>query len=209
VKAVVYHAEAKYVGGKQWDYKALFAGFRKNCAAFGIPVVHLTVTGHEGWGDENFFYDLDPKTVMLNREIAFCDYLGKSEGVCWFTEPDYRIFTMWPPLIADAALLFRDGDGVPICPAWRLATKKAVPLFEEFVKWTKDSEPEKDDGWHCDSRAMAMVWKKMGSPHSGPFEKYGVKIELRKFADYIKGVTKYGRNYAWDNKKELLRAEAG
>jgi hypothetical protein len=207
VKAVVYHADATYVGGKQWDYKKLFEGFRKNCAKFGIPVVHLTVKGHEGWGDENVFYDLDPKTVMLNREITFCDYLEKSEGVCWFSEPDYRIFKMWPPLDADAALLYRDGDGVPISPAWRMATNKALPLFQEFVTLTKESEPEKDQGWHCDSRAMAKVWEKLGKPNGWQASFLGVKIEIRKFRDYIKPHPIYGRNYAWNMKKELLLAE--
>ena len=168
----------------------------------------MTLEGFEGWGDENHYVaGLDPKNVMLNREIAFCDFLeGAPDDVYWFTEPDYRIWRMWPPLAADCELLYREGDGVPLNPSWRLARRKALPLFEECrdeaKKW-----PNKYD-WHCDSEVFAALWKRMREPKAGEKRTYlGVEIGFRVFREYVKPNPIYGRNYAWKAKEELLRAE--
>lgn len=145
---------------------------------------------------------------MLNREIAFADFLKNApEDVYWFTEPDYRIFKMWPELTADCALLYRHQDGVPLNPSWRMATKKAIPLFEAIRDDTIAVGKKFD--WHCDSESFAALWKKMKCPTEQDKRVYlGVSLEFRKFGDYVKPHPKYGRNYAGSGmKKELLRAE--
>jgi hypothetical protein len=144
---------------------------------------------------------------MLNREIAFCDFLEKApDDVYWFSEPDYRILTPWPRLNADCALLYRPNDDVAITPAWRMATKKALPLFALFRDETRGAKLRPGVGydWHCDSEGFNSVFKMMGKAS----EYLGVSIEWRDFRDYIKPDPIYGRNYAWKAKEELLRAEA-
>ena len=173
----------------------------------------MTLEGHEGWGDENHYVSgLDPKNVMLNREIAFCDFLATApEDTYFFIEPDYRLFREFPALVADCALLFRENDDVPLTPAWRMATKKALPLFRKFRDETQNVKLRPGVGfdWHCDSEGFTAVWRKMGSPSDYTPRTYaGVKIEFRKFGEYIKPNPIYGKNYAWKAKEDLLRAEA-
>jgi hypothetical protein len=149
---------------------------------------------------------------MLNREIAFCDFLENApDDVYWFGEPDYRIFILWPELEADCALLYRERDDVPMTPAWRMATKKAIPLFQAMKHETQNVRLRPGVGfdWHCDSEAFNTLWRKMGSPAYEPIKYLGVSIEFRPFKDYIKPRPLYGQNYAWKAKEELLRAEAG
>lgn len=212
MKAVCYHADAHYADGSEVGdtYKRLFQGFKKNCHEYGLKTIHVTLEGHEGWGDENYFVSgLDPANVMLNREIAFCDFLEKApEGVYWFTEPDYRIFKAWPRLTTDCALLYRADDDVRITPCWRMATKKAIPVFRMFRDETKSIELRPGVGWdwHCDSEGFNRSWKKMGEPKEGRYSYLGVEIEFRKFSEYIKPDPIYGRNFAWKAKEILLQA---
>lgn len=213
MKAVVYHANAHFAwGGDVGDlYERLFKKFVEHCHGYGIDVIHLTLEGHPGWGDENRYYaNLDPKNVMLNREECFTQFIGgASWGVYWFAEPDYRITKMWPPLRDDchAALLYRKGDDVPNCPAWRLATPRAYPLFKKWRDVYRTLEPYQGVGfdWHGDSWAFTKVWKEMGRPKAGDVVEYeGVSIEFRDYADYIKPLFTYGRNYFGNAKGKLL-----
>ena len=214
MKAVVYHADSHYADGRAVgdDYKRLFKGFNENFHKFDLQTVHVTLEGHPGWGDETYYVKgLDPKNVMLNREIAFCEYLEQAEdGEYFFIEPDYRIFRKWPPMETDCVLLFRENDDVPITPAWRLATKKAVPLFKLFRDETQNVKLRPGVGydWHCDSEGFTSVWRKMGSPDVCRRKFMGLDIEFRRFSEYIKPNPIYGKNYAWKQKEDLLRAEA-
>lgn len=216
MKAVVYHADAHYADGKPVGdtYKRLFKGFNENCHKFGLQTVHVTLEGHEGWGDENFYVSgLDPQNVMLNREICFHAFLEQApHDVYWFTETDYRIFRTWEPLKADCALLLRPDDDVKINPAWRMATPKALPIFKAMRDNTQSVKLRPGVGWdwHCDSEGFRKLWEQMGSPTTlEPLEFLGCKVEFRRFSEYIKPNPIYGRNYAWKMKKELLDAEAG
>lgn len=212
MKAVVYHADAvDAFGEKAGDrYKRLFWKMVENCHKFGLQVVHVTLTGHEGWGDENFYVPgLDPQNVMLNREICFTTFLEQApDDVYWFSETDYRIRKMWPPLVKDCALLYRDNDSVKLNPSWRMARKSALPVFQAIRNFAQNVEiTEKvTHAWHCDSAAFIRAYRKMGAPDRDTTW-LGVDIELRKYSDYVKGNCIYGRNYLGQQKKELLETE--
>lgn len=210
MKAVVYHADADFAwGGSVGDiYKEIFPHFVKACNSFGLEVIHLTVDGHGGWGDSNYFYDLDPKNVVFNREEVFTDFLANKaeDGEQYlFTEPDTRIIKPIPSLASDLALLYR-ADGVQITPAWKLATTKALPMFELFRDEMRNQE-RKD--WHGDSVAYTNVWQKMGEPKTGKrFNYLGVDVEMRDYRSYIKNknssVPVYSINYIGDKKNTCL-----
>lgn len=204
MKAVVYHADAQFAwGGSPMDtYQRLFKGFRAQCHKYGLPLVHLTCNGMEGWGDENHFFDLDPANVVLNREIAFCEYLKIATDEVWLCEPDCRILKMFPSTRADCTLLLRLHDDVKICPAWRLAKPSALPLLEEFRDEAKKNRPD----WHGDSKAFTDMWVRLGRPEKSMAYK-GIGIEFRQYSDYIKpGV--FTQNYMGNHKAELMEAWA-
>lgn len=216
MKAVVYHADAHYVDGESVGdtYRKLFKGFKENCHKFGLQVIHVTLEGHEGWGDENYFVPgLDPKNVMLNREICFSRFLSEApDDVYWFTETDYRIFRPWPALTTDCCFLLRPDDDVKINPAWRMATPKAAPIFDLICELTKSVEIRPGVGfdWHCDSEGFTKFWECIGKPWTlGRCDYKEFTIELRRYQDYIKPNCIYGRNYMFKGKQELLDAEGG
>jgi len=208
MKAVVYHADAHFAwGGKPGNlYKMLFGKFMEMCHKHGIQVVHLTLQGHPGWGDENRHAEgLDPANVVLNRELCFTDYLETApEGVYWFAEPDYRISNMWPALEADMAICYRPKDNVPMCPAWRMATPAALPVFRKLRDTLLSLKPSPGIGfdWHGDSWAFTKIWHEMGCPKDRA-NYLGVEIEFRNYEDYLKPKNTYGRNYFGKSKLHI------
>jgi hypothetical protein len=212
VKAVVYHADASFAwGGAVGNlYKKLFERFRKQCKAHGMEVIHLTLEGQPGWGGINIHYSgLDPKNVVLNREECFTKFLETAEDdVYWFAEPDFKILRMWGPISGDCTMLYREGDDVPMNPAWRMATPKALPFFTKLRDELRAVKvrPGVGHDWHGDSEAFTKVWNEMGRPTKGT-EYLGVKIEFRDYKHYIKGEPKFTRNYFGESKKIL--AEGG
>lgn len=214
MKAVIYHADAKFAWGDPVGtvYKRLFERFRKKCREFGMELIHLTLEGQPGWGDSNYFYEgLDPKNVVLNREECFTRFLenDSEDGVVyWFTEPDFDINRMIPPLEADCAMIYRPNDDVPMCPAWRLATTKALPFFVRLRDRLREVKERPGVGfdWHGDSEAFTAIWNEMGCPKAKT-EYLGVKIEFRKYEDYIKGTNKFTRNYFGSRKLKLLELD--
>lgn len=206
LKAAVWHANYKRPNGEDAGdtYKRLFVGFTKMLHKHDITLVHLTTDGHEKWGDETIHYDLDPKNVVLNREIAFCDYLKDQNELVWFTEPDTDIIKMFPLTDADCALLTRLNDGVSLNPAWRLANKNALPLFEEF---RDETEKTGKHDWHGDSDAFKIVHNRMGKVYHNQRTRInynGVNIELRDYSHYIKGECRFTKNYLSDGKEALI-----
>lgn len=203
MKAVYYHADSHLAWGGSPEkdaYKRLAQRFLAQCHQFGMQVVHLTCDGHEQWGDENYSYPLDPKNVVANREEVFCNFLETApDGWYWFAEPDFLQFAqMEEPKGCDAVFLYRGNDGVPLNPAWRMATPKALPVFHRLREAMR-AEPRKD--WHGDSDAFTKVWHEMGKPTKN-LEYLGVKIEIRCFGLYVKpgkitcnpmGMRKFGR----------------
>jgi hypothetical protein len=73
MKVVVYHSDSdNYPYKVRFDlYKDLVFNLKKNVNSFGFSLIHLTTTNKEGWGDENYFYDLNPDNIVYNREICF------------------------------------------------------------------------------------------------------------------------------------------
>ena len=206
LKAVVWHANYKRPNGQDAKntYEQLFVGFKKMLHKYDMTLVHLTTEGHAKWGDETIHYDLNPKNVVLNREIAFCDYLKDQNELVWFTEPDTYIHKMFPMSDANCVLLTRLNDGVSLNPAWRMANKKALPLFEEF---RNETELTNKHDWHGDSDAFKIVHKRMGMPFHDVTKrtKYkNIDIELRDYSHYVKGDCRFTQNYLSDAKQKLI-----
>ncbi len=203
MKVVIYHADAsiaeKFPSGL---YKKLFEGFKENLKQFKLPLVHLTVKGHEGWGDENHFYDGDAKDIIYNREKFFIEYLKtcKDNEVIWCTEPDARLNQLFPPLTTDLALL-RRGDGVAITPSWRLAKKSGVPWFEEALSYYDLSRKD----WNGDSDAYIQMWKNMGQPDVGTFKYNGMTVDLRPYGNYSSRKSPYSRQWKSHHKLKLVQ----
>jgi hypothetical protein len=205
LKAVIYHADARFENGNDVGdvYQRLFRRFRDNCHAFGMQVIHLSLRGHPGWGDENLYYEGNPEHIVANREECFSAFLEAApDDVYWFTEPDTVIYQMWPRLKTDCAMLYRAGDAVAMCPAWRMARPSALPFFIA-LRDAMRADSRKD--WHGDSAAFTHVWKKMERPEIGITNYLGVEIEFRDYADYVKSRGTYTRNYLGPHgKKKLL-----
>lgn len=210
MKAVVYHADAHFAWGDAVGslYQKLFVWFRRQCNSHGMEVIHLTLDGQPGWGDRTVFnYGLHPKNVVLNREECFTSFLEKAEDdVYWFCEPDMQILQKWPDLRADVAMVYRPNDDVPMCPAWRMATPKALPFFQKLRDTLRAVKVRPGVGydWHGDSEAFTTVWNEMGCP-KGDTEYMGLKFEFRKYEDYIKGANKFTRNYFGKKKLEVFK----
>lgn len=201
MKAVIYHADGPIA--KEYPeglYKTIFLAFKENAAMHGIKTVHLTIKGHEGWGDENYFYDFDPVNIVYNREVAFIDFLKNAEdNVYWFTEPDSRIYTMFPKLEGDIALLRRN-DGVAISPWFRLAKPSSLPIFEEILSYFDLDKKT----WHGDSVAFIKLWEAMGKPGWENITYNGINVELRNYEEYSKMNSMYTRQYKHRKKLRLL-----
>lgn len=188
MKAVYYHADSHMAWGGNpppSGYQKLAERFNDQCHRHGIQTVHLTCDGQPGWGDENRSFPLDPRNIVANREEAFTAYLETAEPGewYWFCEPDFQILQPFsPPGDCDAVFLFRQHDDVPMCPAWRLATTKALPVYQRLREAMR-ADPRKD--WHGDSAAFTKVWKEMGKPEIKA-EYLGVKIRMWRYPDFIK-----------------------
>lgn len=205
MKAVVYHADAQRHDGTPAGrlYRELFKTFRQRTNNFGMPLVHLTLSGFDGWGDENHYFEgLISGNIVLNREEVFSAFLASApDDVYWFCEADYLINNMWPPLEADCAMLFRRDSKAPMTPAWRLAKPSALPFFMEL----RDAMRMEDGkSWHGDTEAFRKIWALMGSPKEGTIDYKGVKIEMRDYTHYVKHSGKYTRHSFNMSEKEKL-----
>jgi hypothetical protein len=206
MKAVIYHATANFA--KHYaplTYERLIHNLKKNVNSFGLPLVHLTLHGQIGMGDENYYFDGVPDEIIWNREKFFIEFLKEApEDVYWFTEPDSRIIEMFPPLEGDLALLRRN-DSVALNPAWRLAKKSALPFFEEVFSYYPDTPKLKE--WHGDSYAYVRMWEKMDKPNVGLLKYNNMHIDLRAYDLYCRQSSKYTAQWKAANKAALLRKE--
>jgi hypothetical protein len=208
MKAVIYHAHAKIA--EQFEpltYERLIHGLKKNVNSYGIPLVHLTLYGNAGFGDENHYFEGDPNEIIWNREKFFIEFLKQApDDVYFFTEPDSRIMEMFPELDCDLALLRRNDD-VALNPAWRLARKSAIPFFEEVFTYYPEEANRKE--WHGDSIAWVKIWEKMGKPNVGKVKYNNMDIDLRVYDLYCRPNAQYTAQWKAKNKVDLLRKEYG
>jgi len=202
MKAVIYHADAEIADTFPKDtYKKITLGLKENLNSFNIPLIHITTKGHDGWGDENYYYDGDPVNIVYNREKFFLEFLKECpDDVYWFTEPDARLNSELPPLTTDLALLRRKDD-VAISPWWRLAKKTSIPFFEEVLK----NFDMQQKNWHGDSVAYTKIWELMGKPDCGICHWNNMSIDLREYRLYTGRNQPYSRQWKSHNKLELLK----
>jgi len=208
MKAVVWHADAGHsmVEDVPDTYRRLFEGLRANLDKFGIELIHLTTKGHEKYSDQWVEYDLDPENVVLNREIAFCEFLKSApDDYYWLTEPDCRIKKMWPEVTTDAVLV-RRADSIPITPSWRIGNPKSLPLWEMFRDLTQQAKKNMWR-WHGDSIGWTEGWNRLGQPEMERMVWKGISIELRNYKQYVRLGSKYTENWKAGNKMELLRRD--
>jgi hypothetical protein len=207
MKAVIYHANARIAENfPALTYEKLIAGLKANVNAFGMPLVHLTLNGHQGFGDENYYFDGDPADIVWNREKCFIEFLKNSpKDTYWFTEPDARIIKMFPGLSGDLALLRRN-DGVALNPAWRLAKPSALAFFEEVFSYYPKEKGKKE--WHGDSVAWVEMWNRMGKPNVGQLSYNNIKIDLRVYDLYCRPGSEYTTQWKAHNKLDLLKTES-
>lgn len=205
MKVVIYHADTQRGIFKHRAniYKDLTLLLKKNVNSFGYPLIHLTTIGHEGWGDENYFYDLNPELINLNRELCYIDFLKNTANdtdTYFFFEPDWRINSKFPPLTNDIDFLLRN-DSAPLHPGWRLAKRSALPIFEEILE-CYDMEPSQQV-WGGDSTALRNLYDRMGQPVSLLNYK-GCNIGFREYKQYGMRKSKFTQQFKADHKEELL-----
>lgn len=209
MKAVVYHADAPLITSRypKDTYKNLLIGLRKNCNDFDIPLVHITINGHQGYGDENIFVDADPNDIVWNREQFFIEYLENTDPneTYYFTEPDSRINRMFPPLTTDLAMLYR-GTEPRITPAWRLAKTTALPIFKKAFSLYETSKKH----WNTDCGAWSSMWNVIGEPRSGDIVSYNnLTIELRDYKTYcMRRRSGYVSQFKSNHKTDLVNQDA-
>lgn len=206
MKAVVWHADAQHpcVVDVHDVYKRLFVGLRRNLDKFGVGLIHLTTRGHEKYSDEWVEFDLDPHHVVLNREIAWCEFLKQApDDHYWLTEPDSRMTSEWPAITTDAMLL-RRLDKLPISPAFRVGNPKSLPLFE-LLRDATQKAPKNTWDWHSDSIGWSEAYKVLGKPEPPYFDYKGVSVELRRYDEYCMIRGKYAENWKASTKADLLR----
>lgn len=209
MKAVIYHADS-FIAKRLSEehklpkniYKHLIEKLKNNLHSFGIELIHLTLHGHEGLGDQNFFYDGDPTHITYNREHCFVNFLKNCpDNEYWFTEPDTRLNNLFPALAGDLALLMRGTPGNPIPPAWRLAKKSALPFFEEILDCL---DSQQKGWWENDSAAFEKMAVRLGNPTKlGHFVYKNLNIELRNYKHYCMRKSHYSQQFKSHHKIEL------
>lgn len=205
MKVVIYHTDASIAKTYQENiYQKLILGLKNNVNSFGFPLIHLTIKGFSGLGDENYFFNGDPEEIVYNREKFFIEFLKNADNdVYWFTEPDSRIANLFPPLQTDLALLIRNSEK-PITPAWRLARRTAISIFEEALEYYDKSKKN----WNGDTVGWIKLWRNMGEPKSeGNFNYKDISIELRRYKNYCMQKSFYTKQFKASNKNTLIKSE--
>jgi hypothetical protein len=206
MKAVVYYADCPRISSKFPDgiYESLMLGLKDNLNNHDIPLIHITLTGHKGFGNTNIFYDADPDWVNYNREVFFTDFLktkAEENETYWFTEPDARLNNSFPALIGDAAFTVRENR---IFPGWRLAKKSAYPIFQQAI----DFFPNDKSKWQGDSEAWAKIYYDMGYPgDDNTIEYKKLCVELRKYKQYNMTGSYYSQQYKANHKFTIIETE--
>lgn len=206
MKAVVYYADCPRISFKfpKGLYEELMLGLRNNLKKHNIPLIHITLEGHPGLGDENIYFEGNPDWVNFNREVFFTEFLKKiaeNNQTYWFTEPDARLNHPIPDLIGDVAFTVRENR---ISPAWRLAKKTAYPIFQEAI----DLFPNDRSKWQGDSEAWAQIYYNMNYPGDDNIIEYKqLKVELRKYKLYNMTGSYFSQQFKANHKFTIIETE--
>jgi hypothetical protein len=213
MKAVFYHADTDMseifpsFEARNNIYKNLTKGLKDNLKTFNLELIHLTVNGHEAWGDRTYFFDGDPNNIVYNREYFLLDFLKSQPNDEEFLvlEPDHRIIMPVPSLAngCDIALLRRN-DSVAITPSWKLIKRSSIPFFEEVITYFNKTKLK----WDGDSAAYIKMWENMGKPglvNNNSIVSYNnLNIELRDYNHYSLQNSPIMRQWKSINKLKLL-----
>jgi hypothetical protein len=213
MKAVLYHADTDMSDifpvfeQRNNIYKTLTKGLKDNLKNFNLELIHLTVYGHEAWGDRTYFFEGDAHNIVYNREYFLLEFLKTQPEDEEFLvlEPDHRIIKIVPPLESgcDISLLRRD-DSVAITPSWKLVKKSSIPFFEEVLNYFNKNELK----WDGDSAAYIKMWENMGKPGlvtNNSIVRYNeMNIELRNYNYYSLQNSPIMRQWKSVNKLKLL-----
>jgi len=212
MKAILYHADTNLstifpeFEARKNVYQNLVRGLKDNLKVFDLELIHLTVKGHDHWGDITFEFDGDPDNIVYNREKFLLDFLKstKDEEEFLVLEPDHRILKRVPSLPSNVCLgLLRRDDSVAITPSWKLVKKSSIPFFEE-VLCNFDTKFK----WDGDSIAYIKLFENMGSPpivkDEYVIQYKGMKIQFRDYQAYSTQHSSIMRQWKGVNKLKLL-----
>lgn len=118
------------------DYSKLWPIMHESVRKLGHKLVHITDVATTSWGDECFRADVDPKTTIYSRDVAwraFLSQLPEGEQACMI-EPDTLMLRDIPPLSDshDMRLLRRPQKCIP---GWfKLAKRSALPFYDRVLR---------------------------------------------------------------------------
>lgn len=208
MKAIIYHADCPAIVKRYrlGIYEELIKGLKKNLNSFSIPLIHLTINGCKGLGDENIFFDGDVNEVNYNREKFFVEFLkeyAEETEIYFFTEPDSRINNMFPDLNGDASFTVLYGEQ-RITPQWRLAKKSALPIFEKAFSMYGENRR----WWGGDTEIWGKMYQLLGKPNDDEIVYFeGLKIECRKYKLYNMTKSYYTQQFKSNKKNKLIDRE--
>jgi len=208
MKIVCYYAAA---AGAHPDadpelYDRIWPIMLKSFADHGHDVIHLTDLDDMARSDLCYRFDVDPKTVIYSRELAWLGFLNRLAvgEVAVLVEPDAILRKPIAPLEGDMLLLTRPGKSIPC--GFRMATRAAIPFYEEIVR-RMGTYPREQKVFHGDVRAHRETLK-LPRGESGylPSEWDGVLIESRPaefYTDRHPDATLW--NFKGRSKKDMLQ----
>ena len=189
-------------------YDDLWPIMLKSCARLGYKVVHLTTKDAEAKTDNVVRYDLDPEKVMFSREVAwlrFLESMGNDTEQVVLVEPDAILRKPIPPLTTGDVMFLRRPNKNEPC-GFRLATRKAAPLYERIVS-IYSTLTDADKRFHGDVNAHHQALG-IRDATTIPSKVGSVNIEVRNWEHYttaMKRADAVAWNFKGTSKPKMLR----